>query len=82
MVLKKLPKQLGGESMLGCVQSVRNAFEMEMFEEVSERERVFEALSAFFRRLSPSISAFLRSKELFVSFFFSFHRSADGVSIA
>ena len=41
-----------------------------MFEEVSERERVFEALSAFFRRLSPSISAFLRSKELFVSFFF------------
>ena len=48
MVLKKLPKQLGGESMRGCVQSVRNAFEMEMFEEVSERERVFEALSSFF----------------------------------
>ena len=48
MVLKKLPKQLGGESMRGCVQSVRNAFEMETFEEVSERERVFEALSAFF----------------------------------
>ena len=36
MVLKKLPK-LGGESMRGCVQSVRNAFEMETFEEVSER---------------------------------------------
>jgi len=30
------------------LQSVRNAFEMETFEEVSERKRVFEALSAFF----------------------------------
>ena len=54
MVLKKLPKQLGGgESMRGCVQSVRNAFEMETFEEVSERERVFYALSAFSAAFPP-----------------------------
>ena len=40
------------------LQSVRNAFEMETFEEVSERKRVFEALSAFFPPPFPPLIFF------------------------